>query len=163
MTDFFTCFFFQDCILIVQPESQAAMPFPVIAKREIHFPKIPSMITTKKSVKTQLQNKNRGFKQRSLERKSSHPNIVKILQTEEENNDKDLVHDFQQGFPDLYAKLFHFAYFPEVAAKIFGLLDPVSLLRSRLVCKEWAYNIDKFIHSPINRKQLMESWRTGNW
>ena len=149
--------------MIVQPESQAAMPFPVIAKREIHFPKIPSMITTKKSVKTQLQNKNRQFKQRSLERKSSHPNIVKILQTEGENNDKDLVHDFQHGFPDLYAKLFHFAYFPEVAAKIFGLLDPVSLLRSRLVCKEWAFNIDKFIHSPINRKQLMESWRTGNW
>ena len=58
--------------------------------------------------------------------------------------------------------MFHFAYFPEVAAKIFGLLDSVSLLRSRLVCKEWAFNIDKHvIHSVNAKKQLLESWRKG--
>ena len=42
-------------------------------------------------------------------------------------------------------------------------LDTVSLIRCRLVCKDWAYNIDQFIlNSPILRPILLERWYGAN-
>ena len=49
-----------------------------------------------------------------------------------------------------------------MAKNIFLALDTVSLIRSRLVCKDWAYNIDQFIlKSPILRPILLKRWQNA--
>ena len=49
------------------------------------------------------------------------------------------------------------------ANTIFMMLDTVSLQRCRLVCKEWATNIDRcLIDSPALQPILSENWRQSN-
>ena len=70
---------------------------------------------------------------------------------------------FPEGFPERYRMLFSWTNFPHVARNIFMSLDTVSLIRCRLVCKDWAYNIDQFIlNSPILRPILLERWYGAN-
>ena len=70
---------------------------------------------------------------------------------------------FVDGLPDRYRRLFSFANFPHVANTIFMLLDTVSLQRCRLVCKEWALNIDKcIVNSPVFQPVLLENWNQSN-
>ena len=87
---------YKQCRLTVQPETEAAMPFPIVAaKREIHFPKaqngcrIPSsnhqrnVVSNSNSASSSRQQRTGGRGQR-LERRSSHPNIVKIIKSSSE-------------------------------------------------------------------------------
>ena len=69
---------------------------------------------------------------------------------------------FTDGLPERYQLLFSWTNFPHVAKNIFLALDTVSLIRSRLVCKDWAYNIDQFIlKSPILRPILLKRWQNA--
>ena len=108
-----------------------------------------------------------GARGQRLERKSSYPNVVKILHIPPESNDDstnlDQSSPFVDGLPERYQMLFCFANFPYVASNIFVMLDTVSLQRSRLVCKEWADTIDRcVINSPVWQPILLDNWRQSN-
>ena len=90
--------------------------------------------------------------------------MVKILHLPA-NNPSSEEHEttFADGLPDRYRSLFCFTNFPHVAYNIFMMLDTVSLQRCRLVCKEWAMNIDRFIiNSPVLQPKLLDNWRQSN-
>jgi hypothetical protein len=179
--------FFKQCRLTVQTEAEAALPFPVVAaKREVHFPKpfggrsggpFPCKASSNhhrnanNAAQAQMPGTGSSRQQRTgargqrLERRSSHPNIVKIIQSPSEaaaKNEAQPDCHFPQGFPERYQILFSFNNFPHVAQKIFKYLDSVTLLRCRLVCKEWSHNIDHHvITSPIYGPILQDNWRNG--
>merc|ERR1712223_160848 len=101
-----------------------------------------------------------------LERRSSHPNIVKIIKSEASEIDVAKFESemtFKDGFPERYQRLFSYTSFPHVSRTIFMALDTISLVRCRHVCKDWSYNIDQYIiNSPILRPVLLERWHNAN-
>ncbi len=61
---------------------------------------------------------------------------------------------------ETYRKLFSFASYPHIAKVFFLGLDAASLMRCKLVCKEWYHNIkDNVENSPRIRSQLLSRWR----
>lgn len=169
--------FRDDFILTVQPESEAAMPLPIVAmKRDIHFPKpalgrgtLPQYkisnnlshrsVSCASTQSSSSRSQRQGSRGQRLERRSSFPN-VKILQVSEFET---VSCGFADGFPDRYKRLFSLVNFPHVAYNIFMNLDTVSLQRCRLVCRDWAFNIDRFITNlPHFKQKLMDNWRQSN-
>ena len=139
---------YKQCRLIVQPETEAAMPFPIVAaKREIHFPKaqigsrqLPSSSSSSSHSRNIISNPNvssnsrqqrTGGRGQRLERRSSHPNIVKIIKSEASEIDLAKFESemtFKDGFPERYQRLFSYTSFPHVARTIFMALDTISLV-----------------------------------
>ena len=132
----------------------------LISKIQFHFFLVPGVTSSSRQARS-------GARGQRLERKSSYPNVVKILHIPPESNDDstnlDQSSPFVDGLPERYQRLFCFANFPYVAANIFIMLDTVSLQRSRLVCKEWADTIDRcVINSPVWQPILLDNWRQSN-
>ena len=170
---------YKEGILTVQPESESAMPLPIVAvKRDIHFPKpsfgrgtpqykyIGSNLSHRNSSNSQQNNGSKSLRSGSrgqrLERRSSNPNIVKILHSPsmiiEDFYDNSI---FKDVLPERYQRLFNHQTFPFVASKIFMKLDTVSLVRSRLVSKTWAKSIDRLItKSPSLGPKLLKKWQS---
>ena len=60
---------------------------------------------------------------------------------------------------DRYKQLFSFEHYPHIAKTFFSGLDSVSLMRCKLVCKEWHRNIQRYVdYSPRNQKQMQDRW-----
>ncbi len=59
-----------------------------------------------------------------------------------------------------YLKLFSFEYYPHIAKAFFVNMDAASLMRCKLVCKEWCRNIQRYVEgSQRIRAQLLQRWK----
>lgn len=86
-------------------------------------------------------------------------NYVRVVHCQEEqDNDESEEHNYD--LPEKYLKLFSFTLYPHIAKKFFLFLDAVSLMRCKLVCKDWRQNIVTFIEeNPRWKKLMLQRWQ----